>query len=84
MVASRAEAWIETTSPPKAETMSSVASRAEAWIETALIALRTNSDMESPPVRRRGLKLYSVTHKLAFYENVASRAEAWIETRQTL
>ena len=34
---------------------------------------------ESPPVRRRGLKLSSIEEK-AFSLFVASRAEAWIET----
>ena len=54
-VASRAEAWIETTRNSDRLLHQNVASRAEAWIET----LRSNLCQlcyKSPPVRRRGLK----------------------------
>ena len=54
-VASRAEAWIETSLGALWAALCVVASRAEAWIET-LIAGCTQIAVESPPVRRRGLK----------------------------
>ena len=55
-VASRAEAWIETTRWARPCQTFIVASRAEAWIET-FKKRRMSPSMQSPPVRRRGLKL---------------------------
>ena len=55
LVASRAEAWIETLIPVDQVDTVSVASRAEAWIETAAHKTPTTPS-GSPPARRRGLK----------------------------
>src|SRR3546814_9824889 len=56
MVASCAEAWIETTSLRFFSRPYIVASCAEAWIETLAGSSETNCKT-SPPARRRGSKL---------------------------
>ena len=55
-VASHAEAWIETLWEEDSPGMLTVASHAEAWIETRRSSAWMNR-MQSPPTRRRGLKL---------------------------
>src|SRR5258706_1830724 len=56
LVASRAEAWIETCSRIATISRGFVASRAEAWIET-FIGAGNGFITVSPPARRRGSKL---------------------------
>ena len=77
MVASRVEAWIETSVPVGTLESQLVASRVEAWIETEL-SMSVDGQLKSPPAWRRGLKQYSILKQVINY--VASRVEAWIET----
>ena len=56
LVASLAEAWIETIRLPPSAYFTMVASLAEAWIETHNLMAGEKSTL-SPPSRRRGLKL---------------------------
>ncbi len=58
-VASHAEAWIETPEPPDLLGSARVASHAEAWIETGARNALPRTRRGSPPMRRRGLKLWS-------------------------
>ena len=58
-VASRGEAWIETFLTTPFYAILNVASRGEAWIETSgPHTLHSNGLNVSPPVGRRGLKLF--------------------------
>ena len=77
-VASRAEAWIETSLNHPDKNTLRVASRAEAWIETTSAA-------RMGARRRRRLPRGGVDRNLeraayGGHGDVASRAEAWIET----
>ena len=81
VVASRAEAWIETTRTVTASISRLVASRAEAWIETPCSA----SAAASPRGASRAeawIETFIKTARLP-RRAVASRAEAWIETSST-
>ena len=76
-VASRADAWIETSHPSRGGGWCT-ASRADAWIETEVYRKITGVK-SSRPARTRGLK-----HRTEVQDQrrrrVASRADAWIET----
>ena len=76
-VASFAEAWIEKTPVKLLGRLSLVASFAEAWIEKHINQMLDDLE-ESPPSRRRGLKIAFIFFYICDFF-VASFAEAWIE-----
>ena len=78
MVASFAEAWIEKTNIIKICKFPEVASFAEAWIEKLYKSSNNCFWSESPPSRRRGLKIRD-SNVFSQSFKVASFAEAWIE-----
>ena len=82
IVASRAEAWIETRIMRTLAAQFHVASRAEAWIETG----NRDRQREIRSVASRA-EAWIETYwnaKLKRLVHVASRAEAWIETSHIL
>ena len=78
IVASRAEAWVETSRRARRRRSIRVASRAEAWVETAA----KSDPITTPPCRlpRGGVGRNGVGGRGACGAAVASRAEAWVET----
>ena len=78
LVASLAEAWIETCNWCCCRRWCRVASLAEAWIETSKPTFYRFVP-RSPPSRRRGLKRHTLCPDRDIL--VASLAEAWIETK---